>query len=426
MRKEYESSVDINRRNTYKKQVEKYKKNSEALANEILLYEALKKSESSEDVIVWTLADTFIKNLEDKIVKIPLDGKSITSIIDDNYQTEEYKKIIRVCNLLGYDDISNKLKEDYRLVQLRKKYYNHDYNNFDLIKELFDKSPSWILELLISDISFDYKMKIIIKILSCISKNENEKIFKILNCDEELVSEIKRTDYKVAKDRMEKLKIDFKNQSPNLQPMFEKLYFKENGEELLIFLHNNGFIDLSKVSFIYGKGKKLEISPISLFVIHNNLDKLEEYRNSDEYNYDEEIINNDDLFLIEQINYRNIPKLICLSSFILTKEKIETIAKKVIFNRINNKNQEEYDNYILDIKNSIIHKAKNKEEYKELLKYVQLFEKLISCDKEIIWEHDTALNIFLGQMYELNEYAQENVPSRRLVKEVNYKKDSVN
>ena len=26
MRKEYESSVDINRRNTYKKQVEKYKK----------------------------------------------------------------------------------------------------------------------------------------------------------------------------------------------------------------------------------------------------------------------------------------------------------------------------------------------------------------------------------------------------------------
>ncbi|MBE6161415.1 MAG: hypothetical protein E7158_04270 [Firmicutes bacterium] len=424
MQARYETSVDCARRNAYKNQVERYKKNSEALANEILLYEALKKSEGSDDVIIWTLADTFIKNLEDKDIKLPLVGNSITEIIEKNYETEEYRKIIRMCDLLGYNDISCKLKEDYRLTQLRKEYYNHDYNSFDIIKIIFDKSPAWILELLASDLRINTKINILTKILSYISENDNCKIYKILNCDFELLSEIGRTEYRVAKDRMEKLKVNFKNQSPNLQSMFEKIYLKSGGEELLLFLNNNGYIDLSKVSFMYGKEKKLEISPISLFTIHNSIESLEEYRNSKEYSFDNKLTNNDDLFLIEQINYKDLPKLICLPSFILNEEKIDAIAKKILFNKtFDNK---DFNNLVSEIKSTIIHKARIKKEYKELMIYAQLFEELISDDKEIVPDYNSVLNLFIGQMYELNEYAQENVPSRRLVREVKYQKDSVN
>ena len=419
----YESEVDKERRERYKKQIKRYKKNSEALANEILLYEALKRSESSDDVIVWTLADEFIKNLEDNKVSLTLYGKSITDIIDSNYQTDEYQKIIRICDRLGYDDIISKLNEDYRLRELRKKYYNRNYSEFDIIKLLFEKSPEWILEIFASDADMNIKIQILIKVLSCIGRDDKDKIIKILTCDESLINELKRTDEKIIMAKVEMLKNEFRKENPSLQSMYEKLYLKKDGKELLIFLHQKGFIDLSKIIFETGKDKKLSISPVSLMALNGNLSDIEEYRNSKDYEFDSEITNNDDLFLIEQINYKELSKLIELPSFILTDVKVKKISEKLLSNY---SNREEDEKLFETIKSTILHKAHNKKDYKELLRYTLLLDEIKRTKiekQDTVWKYDTAKRILLKQLYELNEYAQENVPSRRLVKEVKFKQN---
>ena len=419
----YESEVDKERRERYKKQIKRYKKNSEALANEILLYEALKRSESSDDVIVWTLADEFIKNLEDNKVSLTLYGKSITEIIDSNYQTDEYQKIIRICDRLGYDDIISKLNEDYRLRELRKKYYNRNYSEFDIIKLLFEKSPEWILEIFASDADMNIKIQILIKVLSCIGRDDKDKIIKILTCDESLINELKRTDEKIIMAKVEMLKNEFRKENPSLQSMYEKLYLKKDGKELLIFLHQKGFIDLSKIIFETGKDKKLSISPVSLMALNGNLSDIEEYRNSKDYEFDSEITNNDDLFLIEQINYKELSKLIELPSFILTDVKVKKISEKLLSNY---SNREEDEKLFETIKSTILHKAHNKKDYKELLRYTLLLDEIKRTKiekQDTVWKYDTAKRILLKQLYELNEYAQENVPSRRLVKEVKFKQN---
>lgn len=166
------------------------------------------------------------------------------------------------------------------------------------------------------------------------------------------------------------------------------------------------------------------------------LDNFRKLYESDTYKkVTEEIRNNDDYAILELLRYDDIEALISLPNFRLTQEKLDLIIRRYRLNH------QKYNCYYEENKNKankqrekiigiIIHKAKNKEEYKEILEYVKYFAEHTDLEKERLAEIQNKKDLaeartnFSTMLYNFNEYLQETEPGRKLIKNIDFEKNN--
>ena len=180
----------------------------------------------------------------------------------------------------------------------------------------------------------------------------------------------------------------------------------------------------------------------TLFTREKSISSIKDLYESDSYPKVSSIIReNNDLLILSSLDLEKMCDFIKLSHFEVTEEKIKFLASRIIKDSRNDAidilidSKEKRKNEIRKIEDAIIHKASNKNEYKELRKFANLFIRLADIEQEIekrkqdlekvVQEQELLMQKrqeFFNILYDMNEYAQENVPSRTLVKNIKFKK----
>ena len=138
--------------------------------------------------------------------------------------------------------------------------------------------------------------------------------------------------------------------------------------------------------------------------------------------------NNTNMIIVRTLeNMDDVSKAISLEEFELTEEVVKEIAKRVLNQALLMEDKTKKEEIYNEFKEIVIRKAHNKNEYKKYLScykenanYKQT-EETRQKEKENLIESRQALTALLS---DLNEKLQEEVPGKKLIKEINFKKES--
>lgn len=184
---------------------------------------------------------------------------------------------------------------------------------------------------------------------------------------------------------------------------------------------------------------EIEVS-ICILLCVNKINKLKKVYQLKDYSYiSENIKANDDKFILQSLPVNEIPSFIALPNYKTSIADIELIGKRVLsYQKYFNKENKEL---VEQIKSAIIHKAKDKEEYKTYCELASMFEQLADYKtykrqqlKERMervrakaQEEREILNAryeFILRLSNMNESLQEQVPGKRVIKELVFQKEN--
>lgn len=321
-------------------------------------------------------------------------------------------------------------------------FYQKDSYKFNLIKQLLYKSPQFVYKFLVSEISLDtrldmfayvmgsYKLPTFLYFLQGPSQDylSKEEYQKAPSKIQEILEAFNRNECKIC--RVQDL-IDHLLQDNQLN------YIRQLQDYGIDF--NSCYWKYSSVNEDYLDGKL--ISTVGVLVNREkSLSSIQDLYEDDSYlKVDSKVRNNNDLLILNSLSSREICNFTQLSHFEVTEEKVRFLASILMKDfedySINSLNglKETFSIENKQIADIIIRKSRNKEEYKKMTEYANLFMELTNLGKEIARRkekeekqvHEKQLleqkrQEFTTLLYNMNEYAQENIPSRTLVKNIRF------
>lgn len=382
-----------------------FKKNENAYYDMLALYYSLLNLDFISNSILYTLVEKLICDLEDKEVSVKLkDYNSVFEIfefIDEKYYEikEKYKDIDECKKLCDNFCLSSRNKiiyEDF------KGYYYKEGSSFDLIKLLAEKNMYSIIEkFLVSNISLDDKTNILSNFIIHNSKNGN-----VVNSLCKLLIRINKFEIKEVIDSYvykELINNIIDNEEYNYIPHLQKSFDLNSKQYSYTIMQDDKSINVSLVGLVGNLDQSIV-----------NIKEL--YENDSYINLPDEIRANNDLVILENIDPFCIEEFIKLTHFEVTDKNIDILSNIVISLYIDEKTIKLVEKYLNKYSLAILHKAKNKSEYKEMLKYVKKLEEKVKLgiyklEKEEKEEKDKSVyrSLFTVILKEIEKKTEENL-----------------
>lgn len=407
------------------KDIRQFIKKQNAIIDMISFYEILTSDQPVNNLIGITLIERVIKILKDRSLSVPYKGTTIFQfliMLHEQYyyilskveeSQEEYKSYIGKLNNI-YNNKQRIIERDLnRIIMLNGK------EKFNLIQLLLSKSPQLVYKFLVSDIPFDIRLEMFNDVLSTKKNKSYYEFFDSPN-GEFLSQEEKRKIPKKMRKLLNKAN-DFKNKKNYIKKLSSndlkndhtttKLYHESNWS-LVELKNKNDMNEMYQLFVRYMLSVKENIHTFK------NLYEKEEY-----LEVDEKTRTNSDLLILNSLELVYLPLFIKFPHFVVTEEKIELLKIRIVreLSSLDVMDLElhklSYEKVLREIARALISKAKNKEEYKEFSLYIKSFIETVDIEKRIepLVERRKAFSTLL---YKMNDYAQENIPGKRLVKEI--------
>lgn len=438
------------KRKQLEKKIEIYKKNNKAFCDMLTLYSCFINFNTSEKHIVYTLFEEVVKDLEDKDVDIPFKADSIKKLLSQD-TPYFYNVLSELKESEYYDELEGQLHDDYRLYSIEEYYFHKiDINNpYDFFEKMSYYSKGLVSEILYSNIEVPKKVNILYDIIKIFIKNRDLHSLKcILN--PKGIGNLARTPYEVKEQKINELCTAFKKEMDANESRIKELrsdILNVNSDDYsyatnwLCYLQEQKLVDFMNCrATVLVCGKVLNSSICILLNIRHLANFKEFYQLEDYHNLPEKIRANDNKFILRNISVEDIASFIALSNYQTSIADIELISKRLLRKQIE-ENEEVKTDLIEQIKSAIIHKSKNKEEYKTYCKLAETFEQLAdykAYKKQKEKEREEArkakeqrerelLNAryeVILRLYNLNESLQEQVPGKRVIKELVFKKEN--
>lgn len=409
-----------------KKEIRLFRKKEKAIFDMIFLYEILNTDRPINNLIGITLIERVLKNLEDKSLKIPYKTTSIFHlliILQDQYyeivnkeenNKKEYKHYIqKFSDEYNYKEII--VERDLNRITMLK-----GNEEFNLIQMVLSKSPQLVYKFLISKIPFNTRLEMFQDVLSAKQDKNYEEFFNSDNINfltkeekRKLPKRMKKLVKKATGMKNKKRYIEnlLNNQEKNDAtiknwPKSEHNILEEQQKDKDTI--NNMY--LTFVSYMLHMKENIHTFK-NLYEGENYLEVYEKNRT------------NSDLLIINSLHLVYLPIFIKFPHFVVTEEKIEFLKIRIIkelssidITDLESK-KETYQKILQEIAKAIISKAKNKKEYKQFCTYAKSFIEVVDIEKKIqpLNEKRRELSTLL---YRMNDYAQENIPGKRLIKEI--------
>ena len=444
--------MEVNEKNplvSLQEEIKIFRKNEEAIYDFLALYQLL-DIENSEpfSLAIVTLAEKLIHDLEDPEVTIELRARSddyflkqktdmLYGIVRKYENIEECKK---TC-----DGFYGSYREDIALKGLS---YSEHNKTFCLFSLLLDQYPEIIYKFLVSEIPFQTRLTILGYVLSS-NDLSNIKYFFSLAEKKYKVDYLSDEEWMKIPEKMKELLEAFNHNlcdSLKVEDILENLISNKR-EKFIGFFLNQG-INLNNCYYhfrCFAPCNNNKFSTVGLlFKQSPSLATIKEPYEHDSYlEVEKEVRENNDNLILSYISRDEICEFISFTHFEVTEEKVALLAR--LFMRTLEYYTATYlrelrDSLVQDkqnIANAILHKAKNKQEYKMMSQYATLFLKLTDIDAELATKEEikrpeefnknriaqkrSELTTILKQM---NAYAQKNVHEKRLIKEVEWKKEN--
>lgn len=369
------SKKEKTKKEEFEEEIRIFKKNENAYYDMLTLYYSLLGRNHVPYIVIYTLTEKLISDLEDEEVSIKLkDDKDVFDImhdIDKKYDEIKNKyKNIDECKELYYKFNAYSYKENIIYENFMNYYQLEEKDKFDLIKTLTEKNMFFPLKMfLVSDIPFEDKINIFSDFIIHYFNNEN-----IVNHVSELSRWVKMSQLKEVIDSYDCKGlancITYNKQYRYISYLQE--YFNLNSKDILYVYNYNG--------------ERLTISFVGAVVcFEQSISNIKELYESESYmELPKKIRDNNDLAILENINAVCIEDFIKLSNFEITDEKIDALSNMLISLYIDDKTIKLVEKYLNKHSLAILHKAKNKSEYKEMLKYVKRLEENVKLGIEQI------------------------------------------
>jgi len=413
--------------------IKEFKKNEEAVYDMLALYQFLLDEGNMKSFIGVTLLEKVIKDLEDPEVTVSYKARTVNEFYHkaDGYpilrELRNYKNI-EGCKEL-YDSFYESYKRDYTFNQIHNMPWNKPFNLIIEIAKNDNAYGDWTYEFLISDIPLETRLEMFMDVLN------SEQFYKIRDfLTKKEKSNLNRTNKEKIEEKRKELVAAIKN---------NKEVSKTIGNYLISQIKNRNFglikslqdtvFDFNSYIFkdFYQIGyESSAIVPIVWFSREKKVDDFKILYESDSYkNIPENIRNNDDYVAIEYLSMDEIIEFIKLRNFRITPENLVLIINKFrnYYKQDINSTYKYMKTQIID---AIIRKAKNKEEYKQMLEYVKYFVANTDFEKEELDELQkqqllqNARTNLSTVLYNLNEQLQETEPGRKLLKNINFKQNN--
>lgn len=439
------------KRKQLEKKIEIYKKNNKAFCDMLALYSCFINFDTSEKYIVYTLFEEVVKDLEDKDVNVPFKAYSIKKILSQD--TTGFINVLSELRASEYcDELEGQLHEDYRAYSIDEYYYRNNIcinEPYDFFKKMSYYSGGLVSEILYSNIEVPKKVNILYDIIKIFIKNRDLDSLKcILN--PKGIGKLARTPDEVKEQKINELCTAFKkemdaNESRIMELLSDILTANRDdysyATNWLCYLQEQKLVDFMDIRFKRQTSidnELLETSICTCFVEDlANLEKI--YQLKDYRKLPEKTRASDDKHILSTISANDIPSFISLSNYKTSIDDIELIGKKLLREQLFGLIKDL--NLIEQIKSAIIHKAKDKEEYKTYCKLAETFGQLAdykAYKKQIEAEEQERVRLkeqrerellnaryeVLLRLYNLNESLQEQVPGKRVIKELVFKKEN--
>lgn len=450
--------VDRKRRKL-EKEIEIYKKNSKALCDMLALYSYFIEDDKPLEPASYIVFEEVVKDLEDKDFNVPFKADSIEKLlIQDSNNCYEVLRELRESEY--YDDLEGQLYEDYR-INLTRQYYRNHYtydNKEELFKQPFDffgkmceyyyGNLTFVSEILCSNIEMPIKVNILYDILKdYLVKSYGITSFESILNPKGAGMDLSRTNYEVKEQKINELCEAFRNEIESNENRKRELVeiilriSRDRAVDWICYLQEKKLVDFMSERKIVNiiNCDEIEVS-ICILLCVNKINKLKKVYQLKDYSYiSENIKANDDKFILQSLPVNEIPSFIALSNYKTSIADIELIGKRVLsYQKYFNKENKEL---VEQIKSAIIHKAKDKEEYKTYCELASMFEQLADYKtykrqqlKERMervrakaQEERELLNAryeFILRLSNMNESLQEQVPGKRVIKELVFQKEN--
>ncbi len=418
-----------------KEEIRVFRKNENATYDIFALYKYLVESKRVEDSIGTILVEKVISDLEDEEVTVSLKAENIGDFLDKIKWEQKERIRCKFQNVEECYEILNSFKgsskESMAIRDLNCMVGEPIYSNFNLIHTVFSRSTDFTYQFLTSNIELSKRTDMFILVLQCYNwTNFYDFISKCCEKQpkiEEIIEEIN------------------KNRKNTLKQLFEHLVSKGKLE----LIENLTFIGLNFNLCFWDYFKEQDekrISAVGYMVFHekqvSSFKTL--YENETYLQVPKSIRENDDFLVLEMLYIENIiNKLLKLKNFEITEEKVRKIADRVHKSRVSMNATTKYNIDYLEgglkgmrevdkeITETIIRKAKNKEEYKRFKEYASIYECIAGVDNELERlkrsqnkkekerkDLEAKRKEFSTLLFNLSEYTLDNFPARRLIKEI--------
>lgn len=379
-----------------------------------------------------------------------------------------YKVLRELKETEYYDELEGNLDENYRIYLTRQYYRDHytKYDNEELFKQPFDfwirmcqyyyGGESLVSEFLCSDMEMSKKVNILYEIIKYYIKT-----YSYINNFEYILGSkgagygLSRTRHDVKEEKINELVIAFKEEidtnedkKTELFDIIYKIVRNNIGEnticiartiDWICYLQEKKLVDFMTIRNKHYIGDNLEEVSLCPFLGGQHLDNFKDFYQLKDYNnIPESIRANDDTIIIDCLNIEELPSFIALSNYKTSLADIESIGKRVL--REQRHGGEVNKKLIEEIKSAIIHKAKGKEEYKTYCKMAAMFEHIADYEaykkeREKAREEQKRLREqeerkllnaryeFILRLYNMNESLQEQVPGKKVIKELVFQKE---
>ena len=422
-----------------------FRKNEEATYDMLALYGVLLQDSPLCDLAILTLTEKVINDFEDSEVTVPFFAKNVEAFIE--FKSDELYRILK-----KYQDIDECKETCAAFFGCYKEGISQNFimkngllkktDPFNILTMLLSKNPGFVYKLLVSDISFPIRFAMFDILMKNISRN---LLWFLEEGNGKRIEYITKEDQEKLPQKKQKL-IDTFYRNGSVRALSEFLINKEMYTSINHFLEfgmnvNRCYWDCTVApSFLVGE----TISTVGyLFKKTHSLSTIEKlYADECYLQIGGTARDNNDLLILYYIKLRDILNFIKWSHFVVTEDKIRLIAMR-LFESIKSydssllKNgRDDFKMLVESILGVIVHKAKNNEEYKLMSEYAELLRNLTDIDSLIAKrEKEEQLAIQEQELREqkrkeltailrkMNDYAQENVPGKRLVKDVEFKEN---
>ena len=354
----------------------------------------------------------FYKELNDKYNKLSDDIKNVD---DEIYERDDDDFIYDLKNTVEhYVNIRNRKNKDQTFscdAELRS-----NYNLVDTIIEFQKANLGNLYDLVLVKTSDELKKEIITDILTS-KKDSSNQISKFLKGNYDYPT------WALTNGRTENSDIEFlngltddftkiiKDYGKNLS-LQDKYYLIDNADYSVIeTLTKEKYVDFIN-NVTYHIGKKTCGAPVGILFHHKNATNLKLFYNDSFDNYSDEIKNNTNIYCLEYLLAKNLKNdvinLMNLTNFEITDDIIDVF--KEYFLELDDKSQ--FADKICDI---IIHKSKNKDEYKVNSERIKILK--LSIDKDKLKELRIELTNILRKF---NDYTFENILNQTRLSDLNF------
>lgn len=435
------------------REIEVYKKNNKALCDMMTLYSYCVIPDKSFDLGSFLILDEVIEDLEDPDVIVPFYGESIEAMF--NQDSERNYKLYHEAIESGYFKDSDDefiFREDYRTHRINTYFKNHlkeeEMNNpFDLISYLCRDSVDFISELLCSNIRMSRKTVILARVLNYFVRHEYKSRFEHVLDTKGAGMDLSRTIYTDKEKKIAELLAAFKKEmdrKPEEKNSLLKIILNKRRTasyypiDWICYLQDNNIVDFMTIrskSYVDGQEK---LTSICSLLKPYHLENFKKFYESEGYkNIREEIRFNDDTYILENLDVDDIAEFISLPNYQTNIHDIDIIGKRVFDSQLDDDKIKQ--DLIDEITYAIIHKAKNKKEYAVYRELVARFEKLADYasykiqqenaleqqrfeEERAAQELQNAYQNLYMRLYNMNESLQEQVPAKKVIKELTFVK----